>query len=210
MENQVKDEVKSEDEISIDQQDDWFEPIETDFGIETVLTEKKPKRKGKVKKAEVPISQEQFIIGSVSENGKERFACPICAKTFQDRKGVRDHAKYHHFYGRFNCQSCQEFSTIYANQLFLHVIENHSENSQCPNCKSQEFSDMESFQTHYLDCIRQKQREKIRKSYYKLKDLRPKKPKLKRFQCDECGKTFQSNSVLADHMNMHLGLKPYV
>ena len=29
------------------------------------------------------------------------------------------------------------------------------------------------------------------------------------FKCQQCGRGFQSNSLLSDHMNVHLGLKPY-
>ncbi len=132
--DQIKSEVKSEDELG---DLDWIQPAESDFGDivdledlaplkpkkKTVTSKKKkkgPKKNSNASKIKKESPQTISFYKRMIDK-KPRVVCSLCGKDFSDVRNAKDHAKLEHLYGEFHCAAGDNFKTNLADQLFEHI-----------------------------------------------------------------------------------------
>jgi len=124
-----------------------------------------------------------------SNNNEEshQFCCNFCLAKFVTYTDLELHMACHKIEADFNCDDCQQnFDTL--DQLSRHCREVHG-NMECS--ESGDFS----FLMEGSDCV-----------YSLGQDTKIEK----KFQCSQCFKQFTTKVQLKHHMNIHLGLKPYI
>jgi hypothetical protein len=113
--------------------------------------------------------------------------CHLCAKQFPKNSALKYHMKSVHEELPFSCEVCgKKFST--KPNLQKHVVLHKPPTIPCQHCGSFFHTDQ------YL-------KRHIVGQHTDVSDMP--------FHCDQCGKGFAGPHQLSDHMNMHLGLKPY-
>ncbi len=117
------------------------------------------------------------------------FKCQICDQTFT-KKHQRDyHKTKEHPKDSYDCTKCQETFTK-RHQLKYHIERHHTKKSyNCTICSA-------TFETRHKLCYHRK---------IKHTDKADNEPQLK---CQQCQKTFSSQSRLERHAALHSGVKP--
>jgi hypothetical protein len=115
--------------------------------------------------------------------------CDLCAKQFKSRKSFLDHKLSAHR-DPSKLYSCDECGQKFPHKCHLdkHTPLHRPPTVPCEHCGKLFHTDV------YL--------KRHLKTTHTLGSEKP-------FQCDQCEKGFPDSHQLADHMNMHLGLKPY-
>ncbi|KAH1010270.1 hypothetical protein HUJ05_004589 [Dendroctonus ponderosae] len=117
---------------------------------------------------------------------QELYICNTCSAEFKDKDEAERHTKAH---GEiFQCSLCMDkFQTLF--QLGSHLKLTHSEDDQfsCPLCPQLKFPKPSLFMKH-IDTKHQKR-------YM--------------YNCKDCGKGFHSKTLCKEHLNVHLGIKPF-
>ena len=166
-------------------------------------------------------SQESEQVSSLKDHVYEHrengiFTCPPCEKTFKEYPSIRKHIKVFHSEKRFACTICEK-SFSGKDRLKIHIVR-HSEvkDFMCDDCQ-QIFDSLDQLSQHCrkihgnLECIASEELVLLMNGatvfcLYSIED----DPKFeKRFQCNQCLKTFTTKVQLKHHMNIHLGLRPY-
>ena len=115
--------------------------------------------------------------------------CDLCAQKFPSTDSFRYHKKRMHGDSTkmFSCETCgKKFVNLPC--LNRHAALHGDPTIPCPRCTKLLHTD------HYL-------KRHIKSQHTDNSDLP--------CHCDQCGKGFLTNQCLQDHMNVHLGLKPY-
>ncbi|XP_066254701.1 zinc finger protein 25-like isoform X13 [Euwallacea similis] len=117
---------------------------------------------------------------------QEIYICNTCSAEFKDEVEAERHTKGHEEF--FECSLCSDrFQSLFQLGSHLKASHNEDDNYRCPQCPELKFSKPSLFMKH-IDTIHQK-----RYTY----------------TCKECGKGFHSKSLCREHMNIHLGVKPF-
>ena len=150
------------------------------------------------------------------------YDCETCIKHFRSQKALRTHFKLQHDgVGRVKCteEGC-DWKHNDPGQLHNHLLEKHGigepikcqmKNSDGVTC-GKIFKNTRSFQEHKSVhmvrnvectlCNRLFPTEEHRKVHVKRYHITA--TQKAQFQCDECGKTFDSNQQLASHKQLHM------
>ena len=120
-------------------------------------------------------------------NTGERHICEMCAKVYTTKGALSTHVRQVHMDPDklFKCEHCGKKSnnqTIHKQHLQLH----EPPTIQCPNCDL-----------------------KLHTATYLKRHIKSRHTQHMQFPCTQCGKAFSTEQALNDHMNMHLGIKPY-
>ncbi|XP_050312487.1 zinc finger protein OZF-like [Anthonomus grandis grandis] len=150
---------------------------------------------------------------------REAFGCDICHKTLYSKQGLIAHTKRHMKLYSIKCDTCGK-GFFGQNSLRLHINSKHSGKSEfiCGICfrpcydKGSLKNHIEKHRAEYKTRLKVKceecGQEFLDQKYLKI-HMAKKHNMDNRFVCDLCGKKLYSKSGLADHMNIHQGLKPH-
>ncbi|XP_023029686.2 uncharacterized protein [Leptinotarsa decemlineata] len=127
----------------------------------------------------------------VSKEGN-LFTCLLCQGdevAVGEAKAITEHVKRNHGFRLYICDVCgQDF--LKRNLLSAHLDEHVAAEEgdfQCEIC-NRIFSNLRLFRVH-------------RRMHY---------PQNKAWECETCGKKYSSKNLLDEHINTHLGVRPYV
>ncbi|XP_063216034.1 zinc finger protein 431-like [Bacillus rossius redtenbacheri] len=147
---------------------------------------RRPMMKKKARITVHEVDQEQVIMREGNE-----FACLLCTgeeKVVGDMKGISTHMKTVHGIRVYICDICgQDFRK--RNELSLHLDDHVAAEEgdfQCEVC-NRIFSNLRLFRVH-------------KRMHY---------PQAKLWTCETCGKRYSSRNLLDEHINTHLGVRPY-
>ncbi|XP_054628925.1 zinc finger protein 135-like isoform X5 [Dunckerocampus dactyliophorus] len=119
------------------------------------------------------------------ETGKERFACPVCAKSFYKKSAFTRHMRTHTGEKPFRCSVCDKRFSQKVNMdahMRMHTGEKPFRCSVCDKRFCHNKSMVSHMRTHTGE---------------------------KPFNCSFCGKSFSYRYSLTQHMRKHTGEKPY-
>lgn len=144
-----------------------------------------------IQKQEDKKSEEFFAMPIVSRDGNI-YTCLLCQgdeTVAGEVKPITIHMKQAHGARIYICDVCgQDFRK--RNQLSAHLDEHVAAEDgdfQCEIC-NRIFSNLRLFRIH-------------RRMHY---------PQAKAWECETCGKKYSSKNLLDEHVNTHLGVRPYV
>lgn len=166
--------------LEVEELNDSNEPV-------TIQNYKKKLKKNKVN-IKVETIQEQIVLRDDSS-----YSCLLCTdekeKVTADAKTIIAHMKDVHDTRLYICDVCgQDFRK--RNELSLHLDDHVAKEEgdfQCEIC-NRIFSNLRLFRIH-------------KRIHY---------PQVKSWPCDMCGKRYSSKNLLEEHMNTHMGVRPYV
>ncbi|XP_072761012.1 uncharacterized protein [Anoplolepis gracilipes] len=172
--------VNSEEVILEELNDNSSEPS-------TIQNYKKKLKKNKIN-TKVENIQEQIVLRDESS-----YSCLLCTdekeRVTADAKTIIAHMKDVHDARLYICDVCgQDFRK--RNELSLHLDDHVAKEEgdfQCEIC-NRIFSNLRLFRIH-------------KRIHY---------PQVKSWPCDTCGKRYSSKNLLEEHMNTHIGVRPYV
>ena len=86
--------------------------------------------------------------------------CPYCDKEFKEQKGLFEHKKKVHSFGKFECKKCG-LQLPFAKELCQHVLQQGHDDVPliCPSCNGQQKVD--EMEMHYEECIKMNVNEKL-------------------------------------------------
>ncbi|KAL0114616.1 hypothetical protein PUN28_011724 [Cardiocondyla obscurior] len=145
------------------------------------------KKKSKKSKVKVTRPQEAIVLRDES-----MYTCLLCTneeKFTDEAKSIIAHMKDVHEVRLYICDVCgQDFRK--RNELSLHLDDHVAKEEgdfQCEIC-NRIFSNLRLFRIH-------------KRIHY---------PQVKSWFCDSCGKRYNSKNLLDEHINIHMGVRPYV
>ncbi|XP_011256418.1 zinc finger protein 431 isoform X1 [Camponotus floridanus] len=159
-----------------------------DNSDESVTIQNLKKKLKKKLNMKVDTNQEQIVLRDESS-----YSCLLCTdekeKVTADAKTIIAHMKDVHDARLYICDVCgQDFRK--RNELSLHLDDHVAKEEgdfQCEIC-NRIFSNLRLFRIH-------------KRIHY---------PQVKSWPCDVCGKRYSSKNLLDEHMNIHMGVRPYV
>nr|CAD7571124.1 unnamed protein product [Timema californicum] len=142
------------------------------------------------RKSRLSLHQDDIPDQVIMREGNE-FACLLCTgseKVIGDMKGISTHMKTTHNTRIYICDMCgQDFRK--RNELSMHLDEHVAAEEgdfQCEVC-NRIFTNLRLFRVH-------------KRMHY---------PQAKLWTCETCGKRYSSRNLLDEHINVHLGVRPY-
>ena len=125
---------------------------------------------------------------SVASKAKDAsFKCTVCSATYQLRQSLTRHMQQHQETSLYWCRKCtQSFKD--ESKLKDHIAAKHEQKHTCTDC-GKEFGCKSSLNTH----MKKHSGEEVRYPCLYL----------------GCKRSFNRASILQDHMNAHLNVKPY-
>nr|CAD7588742.1 unnamed protein product [Timema genevievae] len=142
------------------------------------------------RKSRLSMHQDDIPDQVIMREGNE-FACLLCTgseKVIGDMKGISTHMKTTHNTRIYICDMCgQDFRK--RNELSMHLDEHVAAEEgdfQCEVC-NRIFTNLRLFRVH-------------KRMHY---------PQAKLWTCETCGKRYSSRNLLDEHINVHLGVRPY-
>jgi len=126
-------------------------------------------------------------VGKKVEEEDKVHVCEICAVVCPTYKGLYNHKALQHPKKQFHCETCgQAFNN--KKKLELHVLLHKPPTMPCHVCAKFFHNEV------YL-------KKHVRSQHTAASDSP--------FPCEQCGKHFTTANNLAQHMNVHLGIKPF-
>lgn len=187
--NYATDDTPEEEELLVNPEEVILETEDPNDSNEpsTIENHKKKSKKSKVNVKVEPI-QEQIVLRDESS-----YTCLLCTdekeRLTADAKTIIAHMKDDHDARLYICDVCgQDFRK--RNELSLHLDDHVAKEEgdfQCEIC-NRIFSNLRLFRIH-------------KRIHY---------PQVKSWPCDTCGKRYSSKNLLDEHMNTHIGVRPYV
>jgi KRAB domain-containing zinc finger protein len=112
------------------------------------------------------------------------FACDVCHRTFNNKRFLYDHKKFHK--DKKICPICSKAVSYrrFAFHVMLHKVKQHEPKVECKVCKKKFYTNK-----HLIDHM----------SKHKIK-----------FNCDLCGEGFSNKTVMIRHMKSHVNLNCYI
>ena len=138
-----------------------------------------------------PLDGSFLDVSHQEEVGSERYTCDICESTYSSKYNLKRHAKTHDERFTFECTKCTQYFTT-DEALKAHQNAKHSGKSHlCTSCGKLFLK-----KAHLRDQQRR---------FHQPESL---EPSIK-CQFEGCSKSFQQKEKYYDHMNIHIGSKPY-
>ena len=158
----------------------------------------------------------------IKEEKQEILICPQCGLNFDSKRKLSKHKEKHKReenkkYGvkpkPVFCEECnEEFST--QNLYWTHAFKVHDKGVVfCEVCcmKLMKWRYKRHLASHSEKSLQCPKCESLFRAEYQLKKhLTTYHPEKYKFNCEQCGKGFMLKTSFEHHMNIHLGLKPYV
>ncbi|XP_011157841.1 zinc finger protein 2 homolog [Solenopsis invicta] len=181
----IEEEDTREEESIIETEDSSLFTVEEVDETTNSSDDKKKLKKSKIKEIHplesIVFRDESSYTCSLCPNEEERFTA--------DAKAIIAHMKDVHDVRLYICDVCgQDFRK--RNELSLHLDDHVAKEEgdfQCEIC-NRIFSNLRLFRIH-------------KRIHY---------PQVKSWPCDTCGKKYNSKNLLEEHMNTHMGVRPYV
>ena len=136
------------------------------------------------------------------EEGKISKKCQWCHKVM-GVKHLLDHAKRHHYWGKFPCIKCK-YQGYFARSLVEHILDEHKDvtEAQCPSCKLR--CPLATIEDHYKGCVSWKN---ITKKDVKEVDTKPKGDRRELgpldVQCQLCESIMTASSYQGHMVRVH-------
>ncbi|XP_005094870.1 zinc finger protein 184 [Aplysia californica] len=150
----------------------------------------------------------------------DKFSCPTCGKLFTSALTLQAHQNVHNVERPFKCKFCGKPFRWRVSLEYHHRVHTGQRPYSCKFCDKR-FFDISSLQKHLrihsnkknfsCDLCNMKTRTltALKAHVRKHLDISCVGDDLKRYSCEDCGKTFKNNASLKCHKFNHSGEKPY-
>ncbi|XP_067635468.1 zinc finger protein 91-like [Eurosta solidaginis] len=126
----------------------------------------------------------------IIDEESKRYPCCICEKRFVQSSHLLRHLRIHLGDNVYRCRFCpQAFSSHTKRRIHLATHKNEDPETREQNIKALREQEAKLKQQHL--------------------DMKTTKPKIKRHQCNICGRSFRTKSDLKKHQRIHSGEKPH-
>ena len=148
-----------------------------------------------------------------AQNEKKSFQCKICHKSYERKKGLKDHQILHSVNNPFKCRICSKMFRANSELKRHERIHTSDRPFECETCKKR-FNDLGTLNRHSRIHSGEKPYE-CKTCTKKFNDLGSLNRHLiihsgeKPYECKTCKKKFNNSGSMKRHFIIHTGEKPY-